>query len=69
MVVLPARAFGHRHEDRLYPPPGLEAEDGQDGVRGVEVDVGQHVRHDVVDHVFEPRNPVHKQGHSLRGDT
>ena len=37
----------HRMEEH-----SLEAKDGQDGVRGVEVDVGEHVRHDVVDHVL-----------------
>ena len=46
---------------------GLEAEDGEDGVGGVEVNVGEHVRHDVVDHVLEARYPVHEQGYTLRG--
>ncbi len=47
---------------------GLQAEDGQDGVGRVEVDIGQHIGHDVIDHVLQAGYSVHEQGHPLRCD-
>ena len=37
---------------------GLEAEHGEDGVRGVEVDVGEHVGHKVIHYVLEARDAI-----------
>ncbi len=47
---------------------GLQPEDGQDGVGRVEVDISQHIGHDVIDHVFQTGYSVHEQGHPLRCD-
>ncbi len=47
---------------------GLQPEDGQDGVGRVEVNIGQHIGHDVIDHVLQAGYSVHEQGHPLRCD-
>lgn len=46
----------------------FEPEHRQHGVRRVEVYVGQHVGHDVVDDVLEAGDTVQEQGDPLRGD-
>ena len=43
----------------------LKSKNWQDGLRRVEVYVRQHVGHDVVHDVFETRDAVEKEGHSL----
>ena len=36
----------------------LEAKNWEDLITGVEVDVGQNVRHDIKDNVAQARNPI-----------
>ena len=47
---------------------GIEAEHWEDGVGGVEVDVGEHIRHDVVHNVLQPGNAVKEERHTLGSD-
>ncbi len=48
---------------------GFEAKDGEDGVGSVEIYVGEYVRHNIVDDVLQPWDPIHQQGHALGGDS
>jgi hypothetical protein len=50
----------HRVEENSF-----EAEYGEDGVGGVEVNIGEDIRHDVIDHVLQPGNAVHQQRYAL----
>ena len=47
---------------------GFEAEHREDGVGGVEVDVGEDIRHDVVHNVLQPGNAVKEERHALGSD-
>ena len=46
----------------------FKAKHWEDLVTGVEVNVGENVRHDVKDNVAQARNPIQKECNALGGD-
>ena len=62
LQVVGAQQFHGVEED------SLESEHRQYGVRRVEVYVGEHVRHDVIDHVFQSGDTVQQESDTLGGD-
>ena len=62
LQVIRAQQLHGVEEDSLQP------EHWEDGVRGIEIDVSEHIRHQVIDNMLETRDAIQEKGHTLWRD-